>query len=464
MAFVARASDLDPALSLQPAFAFPLAKPQTDHFSIGGGGEAKFSVHLAGPLRLELGAAEFWYAGVNGGSTVSAFDVGVGPRLQFPVGNTAFSPYVSFDLQYVRTGRLDRVGIAPEVGVRYKVSPTFSTGIFARYQLIFAQHVNGYDDAPAHLMQIGVLAEFGFDGSEASAPKAEVTPAPAPAPVPEKAAPVAVEPTPAPAVVPAPPVGPKDSDGDGVPDSEDKCPTVAGPATSGGCADTDGDGVADSEDKCPAAAGPAKSHGCPDSDGDGVSDADDRCPTVAGPVNGCVDTDKDGVADLDDRCPNEAGEVTLKGCADTDKDGIADLDDTCPKVAGEAKFGGCDKQQDVAISEGKITILKKIYFYPSTAKLKEESVPLLKEVARVLVEHPAIKVRVEGHTDKSGQEPTNQKLSQERADAVLKYMTSQGVQASRLTAQGFGSARPIDDNATPAGRENNRRVEFVVVE
>ncbi|KRF34691.1 hypothetical protein ASG94_10965 [Nocardioides sp. Soil805] len=93
--------------------------------------------------------------------------------------------------------------------------------------------------------------------------------------------------------VPAPP---PDTDGDGVPDSGDSCPTVPGPSDNGGCPveppppDTDGDGVPDSGDSCPTVPGPADNGGCPleppppeDADGDGVADVDDACPTVPGP-------------------------------------------------------------------------------------------------------------------------------------------------------------------------------------
>ncbi len=91
-----------------------------------------------------------------------------------------------------------------------------------------------------------------------------------------------------------------DTDGDGVRDIGDDCPTVPGPAENGGCPllppDTDGDGVSDAEDQCPSVAGPASNGGCPivtppppDTDGDGVSDAEDQCPSVAGPASngGC---------------------------------------------------------------------------------------------------------------------------------------------------------------------------------
>ena len=81
---------------------------------------------------------------------------------------------------------------------------------------------------------------------------------------------------------------PSDKDGDGVSDTDDKCPDVAGLAKFGGCADTDGDGIQDAKDKCPKIAGLAKFNGCADTDGDGVQDSDDKCPSVAGLQNSMV--------------------------------------------------------------------------------------------------------------------------------------------------------------------------------
>ena len=81
----------------------------------------------------------------------------------------------------------------------------------------------------------------------------------------------------------------KDSDGDGVPDAEDKCPNDPGPAKYNGCPDTDGDGIIDKDDKCPTVPGLPEFQGCPDTDGDGIPDPDDACPTEKGPASnhGC---------------------------------------------------------------------------------------------------------------------------------------------------------------------------------
>ena len=92
-----------------------------------------------------------------------------------------------------------------------------------------------------------------------------------------------------------------DNDGDGVENSKDACPDLAGLAQFDGCPDSDGDGVPDTKDACVNVAGSVEMNGCPDSDGDGVSDNVDSCADVAGPSanNGCPwpDSDSDGVLD-----------------------------------------------------------------------------------------------------------------------------------------------------------------------
>jgi outer membrane protein OmpA-like peptidoglycan-associated protein len=73
-------------------------------------------------------------------------------------------------------------------------------------------------------------------------------------------------------------------------------------------------------------------------------------------------------------------------------------------------------------------------------------------------------VLVEGHTDSTGKYESNIKLSERRAEAVRTYLVKKGVQPDRLEAKGFGPDRPVADNKTAAGREANRRVEFVLVQ
>ena len=103
-----------------------------------------------------------------------------------------------------------------------------------------------------------------------------------------------------------------------------------------------------------------------------------------------------------------------------------------------------------------------INFAPDSADIDSASRTLLDTAAASIVALPSVKISVEGHTDSDGPAAANQALSQRRADAVVTYLVSRGVGAAQLTAQGFGSTRPIADNSTPEGRATNRRIEFVV--
>jgi len=95
--------------------------------------------------------------------------------------------------------------------------------------------------------------------------------------------------------------------------------------------------------------------------------------------------------------------------------------------------------------------------------IKPTSYPFLDEVVSVLGEEPNWTLKLEGHTDNVGKQDYNLKLSTKRAEAVKKYIESKGIMPSRITAEGFGSTKPIADNTTESGREKNRRVEFKIV-
>lgn len=247
------------------------------------------------------------------------------------------------------------------------------------------------------------------------------------------------------------PAGPLDRDGDGVPDSRDDCIDVAANTVNG----------------CPeqVAAPPPPP---PDTDGDGVPDAKDKCPTQAGDpaADGCVpDTDGDGIVDSADACPAEKGVAEMRGCPDPDTDGDAVVDrlDNCPKEKGPVDNQGCPaaKKQLVVITKEKLVIKEKVYFATGKATVLPKSFKLLDQVSKLLVEHPEIPtVAIEGHTDNVGSADKNRVLSQKRAEAVKAYMVKKKVPAERLKPIGYGPDRPADTNDTPAGRENNRRVEF----
>ena len=245
-----------------------------------------------------------------------------------------------------------------------------------------------------------------------------------------------VEPTP---VVIAPPVD-KDTDGDGIFDSRDKCPTVPGVAKYEGCPvpDTDKDGIFDDKDKCPEMAGHPELDGCP-----------------------YPDRDKDGVTDNKDLCPDEPGSTKNDGCpiTDRDNDGVPDATDRCPDEPGPASNQGCPEIKEDVIQKT-AAIAKSIYFDLNSSKLQRRSYAPLDELVQLLNDNPSYKLAIESHTDHSGTNEYNQRLSNNRSASVMKYLVSKGIDASRLTATGFGEETPIATNDTQEGRSLNRRSEL----
>jgi OOP family OmpA-OmpF porin len=282
------------------------------------------------------------------------------------------------------------------------------------------------------------------------------------------------------------PPPPSDRDHDGIVDTEDACPDLAGvrtndPKTNGCPPDRDHDRIFDADDACPDVPGVKTddplTNGCPpDRDHDHIPDADDACPDVPGvktddpKTNGCPpDRDHDGILDADDACPDVPGVKTddpkTNGCPpdpDRDKDGIPNEQDACPDAAGppnpDPKKNGCP----MAFVQGsEIKILSQVKFATGSAAILPASNGILTAVAKVLQDHPEIQhLRVEGHTDNVGSPAMNKSLSGRRAASVATWLMQHGVDPSHLSSAGFGLERPIDTNDTAQGRQNNRRVEF----
>ncbi len=181
-----------------------------------------------------------------------------------------------------------------------------------------------------------------------------------------------------------------------------------------------------------------------DSDGDGLADGQDACPTTP--------------ASTADGCPPPAPVVQ----ADTDNDGVGDAQDACPGTLEGLKVDakGCAVQ--TVDGEKQSVVLKGVTFLPGSATLTAQAKTVLDPVADTLLGQKDLKVEIAGHTDAQGADAANQKLSQRRADAVRQYLIALEVEGSRLTAVGYGESQPIADNNTPAGRAENRRVEFKI--
>ncbi|MDD2564857.1 MAG: OmpA family protein, partial [Salinivirgaceae bacterium] len=108
-------------------------------------------------------------------------------------------------------------------------------------------------------------------------------------------------------------------------------------------------------------------------------------------------------------------------------------------------------------------VLRNVFFDPGKAILRVESYPELNRLAGVMNEVPSLKIEISGHTDNTGSAAVNERLSRDRAKAVVDYLAAQQIASDRLTYEGFGYSQPIADNKTNDGRQQNRRVEFKVV-
>ena len=262
--------------------------------------------------------------------------------------------------------------------------------------------------------------------------------------------------------------GGTDTDGDGIYDKHDECPEVPGLKEFNGCPDSDGDGIKDSDDACPLLAGPIEFEGCPDTDGDGIPNNKDKCPNKAGLANlgGCPDGDSDGIIDSKDNCPTVAGPIENKGCPwpDSDGDSVLDKDDDCPSEAGSVANNGCPEiyPNDKALAQ-LVDYSRTINFAFDSTEFTDGTPPVLNSIIEILLAYPKANFSVDGHCDNKGSKKVNQKISDKRANAVVKYLTSNGISESRLTAKGYGESAPIDTNDTREGRANNRRVEIILV-
>jgi len=253
--------------------------------------------------------------------------------------------------------------------------------------------------------------------------------------------------------------------------------------------DTDEDGILDKYDadiyKPEDFDGFQDEDGAPDydNDNDGIMDLQDKAPLEAEDRDGFededgvpdLDNDGDGIEDIKDKCPNEAEDMDNfqdeDGCPDLDNDGdqIPDDKDKCPnepETYNEYKDDdGCpDKRPMPELAEkGAKLVLKGVNFNSGSAALTEESYAILDKVATGLVDNKEVEIEIRGYTDSVGSASGNQRLSDRRAKTVMQYLINAGVDASRLSAKGYGEKDPIASNRTAEGRAQNRRIEFVRV-
>jgi outer membrane protein OmpA-like peptidoglycan-associated protein len=289
------------------------------------------------------------------------------------------------------------------------------------------------------------------------------------------------------------PEAPADRDRDGIPNRVDACVMEPedrdGFEDDDGCpdGDNDGDGVYDGTDRCPEDAedrdGFQDRDGCPDpdNDGDGVRDRRDSCPDEAEDGDGFEDddgcpeddNDKDAIPDARDRCPDRAedkdGFADKDGCPDrdNDEDGLEDREDACANepetVNGYQDGDGCPDEVPRAVRRF-TGVIRGITFETNKDVIRPSSETTLEAALAVLLEYADVRLEVQGHTDDVGVDAFNLDLSQRRAEAVVRWFVARGVEAGRLRAVGYGETRPVAENVSDAGRAENRRVEFQLVQ
>lgn len=205
-----------------------------------------------------------------------------------------------------------------------------------------------------------------------------------------------------------------------------------------------------------------------DADTDGVVDANDRCPnTPLGwevSTDGCpLDADRDRVPNSIDECPNTplGMQVGANGCPlDEDKDGVSDAKDKCPGTAPDiiVDDNGCAKTVTTQTTEA-IKSQINIVFDSGKSEIKPEFKGEVAKIADLAKSSGNSFITIEGHTDSSGNPAKNKVLSLARATAVMNMLVSDyALDATRLSAVGFGSAQPVASNATVDGKAKNRRV------
>lgn len=118
----------------------------------------------------------------------------------------------------------------------------------------------------------------------------------------------------------------------------------------------------------------------------------------------------------------------------------------------------------VPIEKGQTIRMNNIFFETAKFELLEDSYAELDRVVDLLNKNPKLNILIEGHTDSIGKDEANLLLSEQRANAVLDYILSKGIEKSRLKTKGFGEKKPISNNNTEEGRQQNRRVQFKILE
>jgi OOP family OmpA-OmpF porin len=207
-----------------------------------------------------------------------------------------------------------------------------------------------------------------------------------------------------------------------------------------------------------------------DTDNDGVYDAVDRCPnspagTLVDPTGCSVDMDNDGVLNTVDQCPNTpAGtKVNAKGCSvdlDKDSDGVLDSKDKCldTPMTDKVDADGCS-----VLLEKEVSVALDVLFANNSSQIENSDANNIVEFVDFMKRYGTTTAIVEGHSSSVGTAEYNQFLSQKRADSVKDmFVAKYGIDASRLTAMGYGETQLKDTANTAQAHKVNRRIEIKV--
>jgi outer membrane protein OmpA-like peptidoglycan-associated protein len=265
-------------------------------------------------------------------------------------------------------------------------------------------------------------------------------------------------------VVPTPPVV-EDTDGDGLKDTDEKTIYKTDPTKK----DTDGDGLMDGDEVRQYKTDPLNK----DTDGDRLIDGDEVLKYKTNPLN--KDTDGDGCDDgkevLDMKSDPNKKDTDGDGLMDCDELNIyktnpllPDTDDDGVNDGQEVKNGTNPLKRDVLkVDENKPIVLKGVNFETNKSDILPTSEEILTMAYNTLKAYPTMKVEISGHTDDVGSDVKNQKLSENRANAVRNWLINKGIEPSRMTTVGYGKKQPMVPNTSPENRAQNRRIEFKIV-
>ncbi len=238
--------------------------------------------------------------------------------------------------------------------------------------------------------------------------------------------------------------------------------------------DTDGDGIQDSKDVCPNIPGIRKFKGCPMSEADMAAKAaaeekirmeEEMAAKKAAEEKARMEAEAEKVRMAEAEAARKAKAEADAKAAEAAK--MKAEEEAKMKAAAEAEAKARAAAEAIKVRNAEVArrfsaSLQGLKFNSSQSTFKQESYARMDEAVAVLNQYPDINVLIQGHTDSQGGADANRNLSQKRADAVMNYLVSKGINASRLSSSGLGEEYPIADNNTSAGRAQNRRVEFII--